>query len=162
MGKPLQLYIIASEYERVKIGITESPQRRLQLFQDTTHEQLQLAYFTTLAYSNARTIETIACQILRRYRVRGEWFKTTPEIAKEAIDKAIRVVTEGNESEYISDAKTISDKKYLRVTANLNDEAKELLRKVQIKLDNELGKRVSASETFLIALRALCREKGIA
>jgi hypothetical protein len=71
------------------------PKDRLESLRSASGLVLELAGGFELPAVDARKVERYAHHLLRAYRVRGEWFDVSPEMAIEAIEKAIRDVASG-------------------------------------------------------------------
>lgn len=67
------LYVVADEINQVcKIGISESPKKRLQTLQTGYPTPLKMIFSVDL--KNARTVELMIHKALDDFRLRGEWF----------------------------------------------------------------------------------------
>lgn len=71
----------------VKIGISSNPSARLLQLKTASTMPLEFSYIGALNCSGY-AIEAAAHQTLARYRITGEWFNCTPEIAIAAISVA--------------------------------------------------------------------------
>ena len=81
------LYLIgANENPPVKIGIANKPPKRLKGIQTGNPNHLIIHYKLSIPYENCQHFERIVHYQLKRYRLKGEWFDTTPQHAKETID----------------------------------------------------------------------------
>lgn len=73
------IYIIREEGKgRLKIGISNNPEKRLKTLQTGSAEDLTLLY-TSLVCSNSLEIETNVHEHFKEYLVRGEWFSSDLE-----------------------------------------------------------------------------------
>ena len=89
------VYIIGAKPDGpVKVGISTDCKRRMICLQTNSHMNLVLLKNWCLTYSNAKKLERTAHVELSGYRLKGEWFSCSPEIAIKAIAK-ISIKTKG-------------------------------------------------------------------
>src|SRR5690606_13042375 len=69
-GRPTLLYVIESEINFVKIGITDNPAGRLQAFQDASPFLLRLLHTEVSTIEFEKRLHTG----LNQYRANGEWY----------------------------------------------------------------------------------------
>jgi predicted GIY-YIG superfamily endonuclease len=73
------VYFITNQHKTVvKIGIANSPKRRLKTFQTANHEELLI--LKTIKLKNrteAFQLETALHNKFKKFHIRGEWFKLT-------------------------------------------------------------------------------------
>ena len=81
------VYVIEGEHGRVKIGVSSTPPNRLATLQTGSPYRLHLAY-ATWAGEHAYLVEQEAHFRLDAFRVGGEWFATSREVAVAAINVA--------------------------------------------------------------------------
>jgi hypothetical protein len=81
--EPIYVYLIQQgTHGPVKIGLAKNPQKRLATLQQANPTKLHgIAAWRGLPFEEAMLHEEFADQ-----RIRGEWFKPTPEILRLAID----------------------------------------------------------------------------
>lgn len=72
----------------VKIGIGADPRERLRNLQTGSSEPLEIVYTCAVRSNNGNSVEFAAHDILGKFRLTGEWFDTTPEVAVAAIAAA--------------------------------------------------------------------------
>ncbi len=76
------LYFIANQRKTVvKIGIANSPQKRLKTFQTANYEELIILRVIKLKNrTEAFSLETALHKKFKRFHIRGEWFKLNSTI----------------------------------------------------------------------------------
>ena len=72
----------------VKIGIAADPTERLRTLQTGSSEPLEIVYACAVQSNNGVSVELATHDILQKYRLTGEWFEVSPEIAVAAIAAA--------------------------------------------------------------------------
>jgi hypothetical protein len=81
------VYVIAAEGGPVKVGIALNPWHRLVQLQSGIEERLTLA-FAGRVEGRAKALEAETHRILAPHHHWGEWFKTSVDVAVDAIDVA--------------------------------------------------------------------------
>lgn len=80
------VYIIGTGRGPLKIGISESPYKRLAAIQTSHPERLSVLYAKSWAGVFAQDIETEVHRFLDEHRTRGEWFDVSFQTAVDAIE----------------------------------------------------------------------------
>jgi hypothetical protein len=86
------VYIVGNPHlpSSVKIGITNNLKTRLSALSTGNSEKLSILHNWKLpTITDARNVERLAHGRLSQYRLSGEWFDVTPEVAKLAVDNII-------------------------------------------------------------------------
>lgn len=73
----------------MKIGYTGDLETRLQTLQCGNPEKLQVYHYVEVPDDRALIMERKIHRELGHYRIRGEWFRMTPEFAAGQVDYAI-------------------------------------------------------------------------
>ena len=88
-GKPLPLarfiYVIGPQQGLQKVGLATDPQSRLATLQTASPFDLVMHGAVAVPFREAHSVERRAHRLLARFRVRNEWFETTPAEAVAAI-----------------------------------------------------------------------------
>ena len=82
------IYIIGSS-DKQKIGISGDIPQRLQTLQTGNPEKLTVHHYVEVPDHRALVMEQKIHKELSHYRIRGEWFKMSPEMAKSQLNYAI-------------------------------------------------------------------------
>lgn len=82
------IYVITGAHNMCKIGISTDPELRLASLQTGSHVPLKLHYVLAVKTIDPRVIEAGAHRILDKYRLSGEWFDVTPQMAEDAVNHA--------------------------------------------------------------------------
>lgn len=89
--KPCFVYVIASSYGHVKVGISRNPKERLADLQRGFPHKLSLVRVFARPHGDAGWVERTAHRLLHEHRqARTEWFKVSTADAIAAVDKAAR------------------------------------------------------------------------
>ena len=73
------LYCIANDQGLCKFGFSREPQRRLRALQTGSADPLFLVESVSVPEDRVREYERVLHQEFGHLRVRGEWFRCTPE-----------------------------------------------------------------------------------
>lgn len=79
------IYLIGSDDGPLKVGVSVNPGSRVRTLQGAHPHELRV--MQTWRSDHARAIETAAHIALREFRVRGEWFNTTEDVARSLIER---------------------------------------------------------------------------
>lgn len=90
----LSVYVIVDGKGRLKVGVSQNVQRRLQAIQLTNPLRLWVSA-TWARPADAFAVESEAHRLLARYRMTGEWFRVGRGVAVKAVERAIRNVEAG-------------------------------------------------------------------
>lgn len=83
------IYVIrARESGRIKIGHSRDPKRRLAQLQSASHEKLTLL---TPSFPAPRFVERELHRVLRKHRVRGEWYSNAEDLTRACREIAGRI-----------------------------------------------------------------------
>jgi hypothetical protein len=78
------VYVIKDDHNNVKIGVTKNPPARLAQLRTGSSIKLDYAFLAPTS-GDPYAIEQAAHAILDRYRLNGEWFDVSPELAISAV-----------------------------------------------------------------------------
>lgn len=92
------VYVISAGERCQKIGISNSPARRMQTLQVDAPSRLSLV--VAIKHGRARDIEFTAHHILKGQRIQGEWFDVTSDEAVSAVKSAITHIVAGRPVPY--------------------------------------------------------------
>ena len=81
------IYVIKGDHEKVKIGVTKSPETRLAQLQTGSPSRIDYAFVAPVS-GDPYAVEALAHHMLNRYHVDGEWFDVSPELAIAAVTGA--------------------------------------------------------------------------
>ncbi len=147
-----EIYVISAGYYKIKIGYSKSAERRMKAMQGHTADNLTLEFKSEPLY-NYNLIERTAHKILKSYKLKGEWFSVTPDVAIETVKEAIKLVQEGREKEIFVNKKYVYDK----LTISVMGVDKELFLKIKHKLEEKHKIDMSMSQI----VSNLIRERAI-
>ena len=82
------IYVIGTS-EKVKIGYTGDLETRLRALQCGNPDKLQVYHTALVPEDRALIMERKIHRELGHYRIRGEWFRMTPEFARSQVDYAM-------------------------------------------------------------------------
>ena len=82
------IYLIESDQGHVKIGYSQDPESRLSQLQTAHSKPLVLKYTREIDQAATATMERIIHEQLKQYRMSGEWFDISADIARSEIDFA--------------------------------------------------------------------------
>lgn len=82
------IYII-SDGDHVKIGISKTPERRLKQLQTGHPKKLVLYKVREVDAVSAKKLEAIIHRTCGNYRLKGEWFNMTRELAEASINDVL-------------------------------------------------------------------------
>ena len=82
------IYLIESDQGHVKIGYSQDPESRLSQLQTAHGKPLVLKYTREIDQTNTVTMERIIHEQLKQYRMSGEWFDISADLARAEIDFA--------------------------------------------------------------------------
>jgi T5orf172 domain len=99
------IYVIGASDGPQKIGVAVDVKKRLQGIQTGSHLPVTLASAEAVEADVAIHVENYAHWILREQRLSGEWFRVTPEQAKQAVHEAVEAVAKGERKERVKRAK---------------------------------------------------------
>lgn len=141
------VYVFKGE-NRIKLGMAGDPEKRMHQIQQHSVDNLILA-FKTEAIEDYLLVERLAHSILRRHKVKGEWYRVTVEEGVAAINSAIEKIKLGRAEEALTGVKY----KYPKVSISITGKANvERLHKIRANLETELGRRISIREAVVISL----------
>ena len=82
------IYVIGTENGPKKIGISVSPERRLDEIQVGNHASLSVLWSVPFPAHEVQGVEQNAHRLLKEKRLAGEWFAVSQEEALRAIERA--------------------------------------------------------------------------
>lgn len=83
----MYLYVIIdSNQQHCKIGFSKNPEKRLKTLQTGNSSKLILIHTVEVPVTRVKDFETQIHNELRVYQTKGEWFKVTPDFAKNMLD----------------------------------------------------------------------------
>ena len=100
------VYVLRRADGEVKIGTTKNPPQRLRNLQ--TGSSLPLSFAYVAATGSAARIEQGAIELMRRFRLHGDWFEASAEMAASAVNAAAARLHAGlNPVDPVSAARTV-------------------------------------------------------
>lgn len=87
------VYIASAGRNRVKVGVSTNPARRVRSLSGASGYRLRLAEARDT--DDAEAVERLAHWLLRATRLHGEWFRVNVETAKAAVERAMAMVAAG-------------------------------------------------------------------
>ena len=79
MSKKVYLYFISDGNDHIKIGVTDSIDRRMKQLQTGNAQDLELVHYVVLASSrDAFELETLLHREMEEYNVKNEWYQKKP------------------------------------------------------------------------------------
>lgn len=136
----MYVYILEGD-GRIKIGYSDCPANRLNGIQVHTTDELKLAYVSK-PLEKFKLVERVSHKLLKSKKTKGEWFKVSLAEGKEAVLKAIEIVSTGQEGWYL--ART--EYKYPRLTISLLGQVTTDLEQLRSIWEKKSGKRLSFAE----------------
>lgn len=141
------VYILEGD-GRIKLGMSGDPEKRMYSIQLNTVDNLKLV-FKTEATEDYLLIERIAHKKLKKFKVKGEWYKVSVQDAINAVNLAIEQIKDNKAEEALTGVKY----KYPKITISIRGKANvENLHKTRDTLEKKLGRRLSIRETIEIAI----------
>lgn len=92
----MYIYIISSEENIVKIGISKNPEKRIKSLQTGHPKQLKIQYINEIDEENKFNIEKIIHKILKHKKIKNEWFNISIDEAKMMIEYVLIRTSEEN------------------------------------------------------------------
>lgn len=82
------IYIISAGRGQLKVGIAQDIQKRMAQLQTGCPEHLRLVHQVPIVAIKAQRLEKALHRRLKRYRIRGEWFRLSAAFAIKAVESA--------------------------------------------------------------------------
>lgn len=151
----MQRVYVLEGIEKCKIGIGAFPDIRRGSIQSNSFENYKLVYNTDYI-DNARIVERVVHRLLKEFRIKGEWFKISSDIAISTIKKALIIISKGEEKQVFAPGRFKS-----RFNFTISENEQTLLLKISAYLSIEQNKKLSLGETVRIIIRQKAEELKI-
>lgn len=93
--RPAYLYLIGSENGPNKVGYASNLEKRFSQLQSATHDRLHVKVKERIDGDVVRAMERACHHLLKKYKIRGEWYNVTEDQFRYTFKKATEMVSNG-------------------------------------------------------------------